>query len=979
VSAPSRFDSVLAAETASLGIVDDQQETIAARRRAPLPAGPEDAQQASKEPAGPTVPRRIGLALSGGGIRSATFSLGVLQALAARDKLFGIDYLSTVSGGGYIGSWLTAWIHRRGLAEVAQQLKASVEHDDAKVVQAQVGKVDQFRKAREARALDKAATREGGPETTAPAAPLPATSAGMGQAQQPLVEPLEITWLRRYSNYLAPRVGVLSTDSLTLFMTWVRNTLLNLVIVVSLLATLFLAVHLVPYVPDEKWHAAQVWLGRIAGGVGTVLMFFFAYNLAKLVARESDYGGEWGAAARVRAVVWLAGIAATVCAGLWFFGGPVNPYLAYGWVLLLLTLVTLFWIWVAAKPAAEPRSLKYVPWTALWQYALAGATALVTSFLLFWAVRLLWPDVPLAAAITYGPALFLIAFGICGSVYIGISGRAYYERAREWWSRMNAVLIAAGFVWLALFWVALYAQPTFDWVVARFPTWTAILTTGWIASLIAILKGRIPVDASTRTRQNVELLLAILTAVAAIGFVIAVALAADFFFRLAAGIIAIPALPPDSALVDYLDARNELYDALSGPELAPFFGRVLGLTLAVAATFGLFGWRIDVNKFSLHNMYKNRLVRCYLGASVGPTRHPQPFTGFDDNDDIPLVDLAPTQRPFHIVNTALNLSQGKNLAWQERKAASFTFSRSYCGFELAPTQGDSTYRRLDDAERPTPGYLPTDEYADRSKTTMRGEDRKLSLGSALSTSGAAVSSVMGMHTSPLRAFMVTIFNARLGRWCPNPAVRPLGELSPSFGLGCFLHELFGGTNEDSKYVYLSDGGHFENLGLYELVRRRCSVIVVVDAAADPGRVFQDLGLAIRLCRVDFGCEITLDVGKLRSSPAEAPELAYAWGTVTYNPNTDPPEQGVILYLKPTLTRNALEPIDVQAYAKRNPTFPHQTTVDQFFDEGQFESYRRLGFYVGCAALSSDEAKLLPDSAPAAAQPPAPAPPAATKD
>jgi hypothetical protein len=54
----------------------------------------------------------LGLALSGGGIRSATINLGILQGLARRGLLPRFDYLSTVSGGGYIGSCIDSWIIR---------------------------------------------------------------------------------------------------------------------------------------------------------------------------------------------------------------------------------------------------------------------------------------------------------------------------------------------------------------------------------------------------------------------------------------------------------------------------------------------------------------------------------------------------------------------------------------------------------------------------------------------------------------------------------------------------------------------------------------------------------------------------------------------------------------------------------------------------------------------------------------------------
>lgn len=906
----------------------------------------------------PTVPRAIGLALSGGGIRSATFSLGVLQALAAKDKLVGVDFASTVSGGGYIGSWLTAWIHRTyaqgGVAYVQEQLKASVEHDQPAVMSGRA----------EARGANAQASR-----------PSPS-----------LVEPLEITWLRKYSNYLAPRPGMLSVDSLTLVMTWLRNTSLNLVIVVSLLLTAFLLVHLTPYIDETSWRSSRQYLGYIATAASAALLIFFAFNLSALVATVSR-ANPWLAGTRVRVVVSIAGIVAMLFGGLWFFAGEVDVLRSYAVAGTALVVCTVCWcVWLVRSSKAKPW-YRRIPWNNLWQYALGVIAALATSFGLLWLAKWKSPvDMSLPAAITYGPALFLVAFGICGSVYIGISSRAYAERSREWWSRMNAVLVGAGVSWLALFWVGLYIRPTVDWAILQAPGWMTVATTGWVASLIAILKGKVPSKASATTRRYVDLLLAALTAIAVAGFVVLVALLADSIFLQAAGLL--PAeLTPRETLAGHLVVRNWQYGELNTADYDRNAWRVLGAFAVTAAVFALFAWRIDINKFSLHNMYKNRLVRCYLGASTGPARQAQPFTGFDENDDIPLTSLRVFQRPRHIVNTALNLSQGENLAWQERKSASFVFSAGWCGFGLAATQGDSTYRYLDGGDDMPDGYCRTNRYASRptahkpakdeaayqkalqSRSSRRsgagipGEDSNLTLGSAMATSGAAVSSNMGYHTSPMRAFMVTLFNARLGRWCPNPSHKPNVPLSPTVGARWYFQELFGGTNEESEYVYLSDGGHFENLGVYELVRRRCSVIVIVDASADPERSFQDLGLAVRLCRVDFGAEIDLDVSALRGKKKGLPSSAFVWGTVTYDPNTVPPERGVILYIKPTMTGARNEPMDVQAYASRNPTFPHQSTGDQFFDESQFEAYRRLGLHIGCAAFSGANARYLPDRPP----------------
>ena len=170
-------------------------------------------------------------------------------------------------------------------------------------------------------------------------------------------------------------------------------------------------------------------------------------------------------------------------------------------------------------------------------------------------------------------------------------------------------------------------------------------------------------------------------------------------------------------------------------------------------------WRVDVNEFSLHHLYKNRLVRCYLGASRQGdawVRRAHPFTGFDREDDVPLATLradradmglagdepAPGERrpylgPLPIIATALNLVKGEDLAWQERKAQSFVFTPIFSGHDHAPVgppRSGKPPRLASDGLRPT-----------RSYAYPAGGIR---LGTAFAISGAAANPSMGYHSSP---------------------------------------------------------------------------------------------------------------------------------------------------------------------------------------------------------------------------------------
>jgi hypothetical protein len=402
---------------------------------------------------------------------------------------------------------------------------------------------------------------------------------------------------------------------------------------------------------------------------------------------------------------------------------------------------------------------------------------------------------------------------------------------------------------------------------------------------------------------------------------------------------------------------------------------LIGL-LIVAAVGVVASLCVNINRFSLHALYRNRLTRCYLGAS-NQGRHPDEFSGFDFNDNLCVHKLWPPKSGgpvnslslFHVVNIALNVVSTKRLAWQERKAESFTVSPLHCGAAYL-------------------GFRASEDYGGKSKDNDK--DRSgLSLGTAMAISGAAVSPNMGYHSSPSIALLLTLFNVRLGWWLGNPGKAGKDTYTvegPKWAVEPLFAEAFGLTNDDSPYVYLSDGGHFENLGLYEMVRRRCRLIVVIDAGCDPDFAFEDLGNAVRKIYIDLGIRITFgDLGSLADRPSgksrsrakrDAAALAiidaadrtkgskiappgktpyYAVGVIHYREadHTKPDahdgtartdetiENGYILYIKPAY-HGTEKSAGIRSYATANPTFPHETTADQWFTESQLESYRSLG-------------------------------------
>jgi hypothetical protein len=215
-------------------------------------------------------------------------------------------------------------------------------------------------------------------------------------------------------------------------------------------------------------------------------------------------------------------------------------------------------------------------------------------------------------------------------------------------------------------------------------------------------------------------------------------------------------------------------------------------------------------------------------------------------------------------------------------------------------------------------------------------------------------------------FLLALFNARLGWWLGNPGSAGKDTYQDYYvkqPVRWLLRELRGKTNRTAEYVYLSDGGHFENLGLYEVVRRRCRFIVVSDAGCDPEASFEDLGNAIRKIRIDLGIAIEFPNGLPIYSRSQAAEDSfqadnarhYAVATIKYSDVDQKPDgsggepDGVLLYLKPAVYGR--EPVDVRNYATKHREFPHETTADQWFSEPQLESYRALGLHVIEQALA----------------------------
>jgi hypothetical protein len=648
------------------------------------------------------------------------------------------------------------------------------------------------------------------------------------------------------------------------------------------------------------------------------------------------------------------------------------------------------------------------------------------------------------------PAVLLILF-IQSAIFVGGASAFNEEYDREWWGRAGGWVLVAAFVWIVFTALAIYG-PVLIYNAPKL--FTAI---GGASGLVAILLGKSGKtsandkekdEKASATETGTNLVLGLVGPIFVVAILAVLSLATSRVWLRINHASIIPKeqfryysdLPPlltedrskykvgthqlnfDYARIDAAKERTieHLY-------AVDHTGIYEGLILV--GGLSLFGWFVSlflgVNQFSMHGLYRNRLVRAYLGASRHE-RSPNAFSGFDPNDNLPMhllrpemfwansfsnigalgpkigtsslnnrlqpktlkaindaknltdddaqclqagellasdlnrlldeEDLAgaakstlprslrnrhalerefaghiapldPHKCPMHVVNMALNLVGGDNLAWQERKAESFAISPLYSG---TPTYSEKTGQQI--------GYRPTRLY---------GGPDGVSLGTAVAISGAAASPNMGYHSSSALSFLLTLFNVRLGWWFGNPGKagnNTFNQRNPTSSLYTLLAESFGMTNDSFPYVYLSDGGHFENLAIYEMVLRRCKHIIVSDAGGDPTFGFDDLGNAIRKIRIDLGIPIEIK-GAMGLYPRNAKDpkkpIYCAVADIHYGVVDDGAPDGLLLYIKPAFYGKE-EPKDVYNYALMNTAFPHQSTGDQWFSESQFESYRALG-------------------------------------
>jgi predicted acylesterase/phospholipase RssA len=876
----------------------------------------------------------VGLALSGGGIRSSATCLGVLQALNHHDLIGRIDYLSTVSGGGYIGTSLSTTMTVTGRFVFGER-----------------------------------------------------PAGGIATASE-ISDTPSVGHIRNYSNYLIP-AGV--RDLLTGIAIVVRGLIANIGLtlpVVLLLAAVtiwstplrscltvanFFGVDLADgALPQCELHHFG-WVadrfGFAAIGTMVALGLLVCGGIAYLVARAERGMGPTLSFIYAAAIAFLLGIACDFARLL-----QIKHF-----ALTLATAIIgigLFFVWALKQSLASPE--KRQEFRSHWPTA--GATFLVLlaviAFFEFQPFMLSQMfDVVDSDAIggpVGGVAVTWIKAFAAIAAPIGVFVTAFRQQFAEFlkgnsvssqWGALLAAIIAK----VAL-WIAGLALPLIIWVAYLYLSYWGIANDPLekCQAPLALVGQRSCLAASKSTAPASGNLAGKIAFDAGAG-----TFTAEITPQPAAPAATMEWLTPVSHVPAWLrSAASNVARQFHWSDAGSGYSHSLPLVILYALVGLLLfaiSWSLTPNANSLHRLYRDRLSKAFLfdpdrsadgniaraEASLDQGRDFMPLDRMklselyaaarDGADKDGVAAASKLGAPYHLINTALNI-QGSDFANRRgRNADFFVFSPLYVGSEA------TRYARTEAVERLEQG---------------------LDLATAMAISGAAASSNMGSNSIKALTPTLALLNVRLGYWLSNPryveaTARPQRRSTPLF----LWSEISGRLYENSDGVYLTDGGHIENLGVYELLRRRCKVIVAVDAEADAPMNFASLMKLQRYARIDLGVRIDLpwtpirdrtraimaenaDKTSAQASPgtseeASKPHVHVAIGVIDYGGD----DKGYLVYIKSSLSSD--ENDYIRDYARRNATFPHETTGDQFFSEEQFEVYRALGFHMTHGFLAGD--------------------------
>lgn len=529
---------------------------------------------------------------------------------------------------------------------------------------------------------------------------------------------------------------------------------------------------------------------------------------------------------------------------------------------------------------------------------------------LLWQSRCAWPTLPLQAMLTAAPGVLLLltTLALLGSLLGGPQGARHYRwRFRLLQGSGYLLTVFVGSVVLLSLHAVAEALPDF-----LKPEWLggAGALLGAAGSVFQFVRG------PERRRQQPSRL-------RSIGLKLLVAI---FVYSL--------------LLLAYHGVAERQW--LVATNFWPVLGVALALSLLMHSDY-----------LSIGRVYRDRLAEAFMPEveSFSPTRGGPQWNAAVGADQLALQTFAEhpeLARPFPLINCHVVLSSSGSSLFHGRGGDSFVMSPLYSG-------SDAT------------GWISTEAWT-------RGDP--LSLATATAISGAAFSprtsdgSIAWLKDS-LVSLLLSFFHLRLGTWMVNPRRHRRGPqpawranfplLKPNLLVPGLQQGLLGaGLHESAPWIDVTDGGHFENLGIYELVRRKARYIVSIAGSCDVGYHQLDLANALQRCRTDFGAHFTwrkdyeprlilpirneLPMTDCFDRSLAVADRAFALAEIRY----DDGSEGLLLYLQSTIIADL--PPEVESYKREFAAFPNQSTLDQFFDERQFEAYRELGYCLGVSVF-----------------------------
>jgi predicted acylesterase/phospholipase RssA len=758
-----------------------------------------------------------GIALSGGGIRSASFSLGVLQALARHDVLNYIDYISTVSGGGYIGAGLTWWLLRKTGSSDTYGVDAS------------------------------------------------SFPYGIADPAHPAESPaFSLAFLRDNASYLVPGGGISYLSGVAVLL---RAVLLNLLVWIPVAAALFvLMIALGPLVQTIFEHIAtpdlmaglKIGLDEQAAmfnlliwiGLGAIALFVLACVDYAFLTRFTNYLDEKiGPQDRT--------------AGHTFSDSYVYDRVIRWTVIAVIPVVIVVIAYLWGKELSISVGWERAKAERLLLTAVLTAAAAASCLFISWTIRRIWR----------------------------VENLGFVYGTRRFFERLYGKILLVGLLLLAI-----GSIPLIVVIINNQAATSAFGAAGIMLGVASGVWGHLREVSEKLGRLGPGVVLPIGSILLFFGIALISYQLADYYWNQADG--------------------------------WAWMGMTAIFLIAVSSAF-----MTNINEISPHLFYRDRLMEAFLpdiervkDGSPGSAKRAERFLlsqAWDADDP---------RGPYPIINTNLILVNSSTLKYRLRGGDNFALTPLYCGSNAT-------------------GWICTAKFAGGT----------LTLPTAMAISGAAANpntavGGKGLTRNRFVSAVMTLLNLRLGFWVQHPRSSLVASRPNHIHPGLTFCIPWYGYQEGQKFLELSDGGHFENLGIYELVRRGCRLIIVCDGGQDIRASYSDFVSAIRRIEQDFGAEIDFQNGgpeRMIGRPAndEYPKDAeyaahgFLWATIKYHRHAarGGPAQGIIVYLKTTMVREL--GIKAKGYKGAQPSFPDESTGDQFFNEEQFEAYREVGYRI----------------------------------